>query len=207
MTALRVVGIDGGLARTGVGEIIYDGYRCTSLTTRLERSHPPANPSPEQTTARMTRMIRAVAPAGERTECGSCGYVETRAPDDLVMVVYEGPAFGVNTRYAHEGAGYWWRLRSILASRGIPVAISNPVHLKKWATGRGNASDAELRTAINEMWPGVMAASDDEVDGGLLALAGAQFLRWYEGGQPLRQHAELAKMTWPWLPQRAGAGR
>lgn len=203
----RVIGIDGGLARTGIGEVVYDGHRCTTLTTRLEQSHPPADPTPEQTALRMTRMIREVAPAGERTTCDGCGHIDTRAPSDLVMVVYEGPAFGINTRYAHEGAGYWWRLRSILASRDIPVAICNPVHLKKWATGRGNASDAELRMALNRMWPGVMAKSDDEIDGGLLALAGAQFLRWYEGGEPLRQAAELAKMTWPRLPERLGAAR
>lgn len=206
MTA-RVIGIDPGLANTGVAELVHDGHRVTSLTTRVETSNPPATPTDDQTAARMTRMIRAVAPTGSSSTCDSCGWATNRAPDDLVMVIMEGPAFHAKDRNAHAGSGYWWRLRSLLTTRGIPVAKCNPVHLKTWAADSGRASDAQLKLALDRMWPGVLARTDHEVDAALLALAAGQFLRWHDLGEPLRQAQHLAKMSWPKLPERVGAGR
>ena len=206
MTA-RVIGIDPGLANTGVAELVHDGHRCTTLTTDLERSSPPADPTDDQTAARMTRMIRAIAPAGERSTCGECGHVATTAPTDLVMVVMEGPAYGTATPYAHDGAGFWWRLRSILTSRGIAVAKCPPATLKLWAANHGRASDAQMKLALDRIWPGVLARTEHEVDAALLALMGGQFLRWHQLGEPLRQAPQLAKVQWPRLAERAGAAR
>lgn len=197
MSDLRVVGIDPGLRSTGVAELIYDGHRCVTIGTRLEVTHPPAKPSDEQTAARMTRQIRAVAPAGARSTCPSCSAVETPAPDGLTLVVLEALAPHAKDNNADTTAGYWWRLRSILASRGMLVATVNPGTLKVWATGHGRASDAQMSMALGRMWPGLMIQSDHEVDGALLALMGGQYLGWFTGGEPLRQAEHLAKVAWP----------
>lgn len=197
MTA-RVLGVDPGLAHSGVAELVYDGHRCVSLTARTETSHPPAVPTDDQTAARMTRMIRAVAPVGDPSTCGSCGYTHNPAPSDLVMVVMEGPALHGRDQHADKNMGYWWRLRSIMTSRGVPVARANPVHLKQWATGKGRPTDAEMKLALDRLWPGVLATDDHQVDAALLAICGAQRLGWFDGVEV--DMLRLGKMTWPKLP-------
>jgi hypothetical protein len=194
----RVIGLDAGYGRTGIGELTWDGHKVTSLHTRLERSHPPEHPTDEQTAARFSRMARRITPAGERTTCQACGHTRTETPRDVAMVVLEGPAFGVRTATAHEGAGFWWKLRGLLATRRIPVARVNPMHLKQWACDKGNATDDELAYALQQLWPGVLAADDDQVDGALLALIGGAWLGWHQlGERPLLQARHLSKMSWP----------
>lgn len=201
MTA-RVIGLDPGLANLGVAELTYDGHRCVSLTTRHEKSHPPANPTDDQTAARMTRMIRAAVPAGDPWLCEGCGYTHNPAPTDLVMVMLEGPSYGSTTPYQHDSAGLWWRLRSLLTSRSIPVGKCPPATLKLWAAGDGRASKHQMKLALDTMWPGVLARTEHEVDAALLALAAGQRLGWFDGHKPLRQAPQLAKMTWPKLPEQ-----
>lgn len=213
MTA-RVIGIDPGLANLGVGTLTYDGHRCTSLTTQLIQSGPARGVVP--TVNRMSKMIRAAVPAGERVTCTdpACGYTRTEAPTDIVLALVETPAWAASTAHGSEASGLYWRLMSTLVARGIPIATTNPSTLKKWATDTGRADKAQMKLALDRLWPGVMTRSqhdradaEHQVDGGLSALAAGQFLAWHELGDPLRQAKSLAVMSWPKLPERVGVAR
>lgn len=208
----RVIGIDPGLANLGVGTLTWDGHRCVSLTAQLIRSGPAHGV--EATVNRMSRMIRAAVPAGERSLCGSCGYTTTEAPTDIVLALVETPAWAASTNRGSEASGLYWRLMTLLVTRGIPIATTNPSTLKKWATDNGHADKAAMKLALDRLWPGVMTRSqhdradaEHEVDGALAALAAGQRLGWHELGAPLRQAKSLGVMTWPRLPERVGAGR
>ena len=193
----------------GIAEATYDGHRIVNVTAKLLQSGPVAGPV--ATARRITAMVRNAVPAGERVTCSdpACGYTRTEKPSDIVVALVEQPIPGVGTARSGELHALYLHLIRVLDLRGIPVATTLPVYLKQWATGKGNATKAEMKMALDRLHPGVMTRSQHDradaehpVDGALAALAASAWLGWFTGGEPLRQAQHLGKMTWPKLPEQ-----
>lgn len=86
-----------------------------------------------------------------------------------VLVAIEGAQFATSKdTSAHRRAGVWWRVCDLVQSSGIPVIEVPPTTIKKWGTGKGNASkDMVLASAVRR-WPEVVG-QNDEADAAWLA--------------------------------------
>lgn len=185
----HVLAIDPSLRSTGLARLTYDGHRC-ELSTSVATSEGRATATVSETTERIRRLGVRIVP--RRTDS---------APGP-VLVIIEGHPMGVTEPYTWERAGLWWRIAALCQHYCYPLAVCNPATLKKWASDNGRASKDEMRQALNDLWPGVMARLSDQVDAGLLAIMAGQYLRWPVGGQPLRQSPSLVKVAWPKLENR-----
>lgn len=109
------------------------------------------------------------------------------------LVAIEGAQFSTSKdTSAHRRAGLWWRTVDMITSAGFVVVEVPPTTLKKWGTGKGNASkDMVLASAVRR-WSQV--TQNDEADAAWLADIAA-----YVGGANLVTHtkardAVLAKL-------------
>ena len=109
------------------------------------------------------------------------------------IVAIEGAQFATSKdTSAHRRAGLWWRTVDLITDAGFVVVEVPPSTLKKWATGKGNASkDMVLASAVRR-WPQV--TQNDEADAAWLADIAA-----YIGGADLvsrtkARDAVLSKM-------------
>lgn len=112
------------------------------------------------------------------------------------LVVLEAPALNQNSGRAHSRAGLWWLCYLALTQHGLTVAEVPPTTLKKWATGRGNASKADVMTAIIRMFPQRDLANEDESDALCLWAMGAQAIGYTETGLVAWRQAQLNKIRW-----------
>ena len=99
--------------------------------------------------------------------------------EEVSLVVIEGPAYSRQLGAGHHlSAGLWWLLAADLTYRGHQVIEVPPTTLKKFATGKGNASKEDMVAAARLR--GHAPADDNEAD----ALA---ILHWaihnYDDGQ------------------------
>lgn len=112
------------------------------------------------------------------------------------LVVMESCASAQAYGGAAERAGLWWMVVGVLRGYGIPVVEVPPSLLKKYATGKGNATKADMRMALYQRM-GIDERDDNKVDAAWLRAMGADHL-----GHPLaslsKTHRDaLAKVTWP----------
>lgn len=56
------------------------------------------------------------------------------------------------------------QLVEVVALLGLETKTVNAMTLKKWATGTGKATKADMRSAAAARWPGLSFATHDEVD-------------------------------------------
>jgi crossover junction endodeoxyribonuclease RuvC len=124
----------------------------------------------------------------------TCGLV---GPVDLALI--EAPAFsrnGQGTRAAAEWAGV---LKLALYEAGIPVLLVHDGHIKKYATGKGNAEkDAMLIEALRRM-PNQLITGNDEADAlWLLQMALAHYGLPHVQ-MPKANRVVLDKIAWPAL--------
>ncbi|MER7126674.1 hypothetical protein [Micrococcus luteus] len=87
-------------------------------------------------------------------------------------------------------------VRELLLDHGIPYALVPPATLKKYATGRGNATKADMRMALYQR-AGIDLRDDNQVDAWWLRAAGMDAL-----GHPIvevpKTHREaLERVAWP----------
>lgn len=69
---------------------------------------------------------------------------------DADVVCVEGPSFqsrSSSEKGHHERAGLWWFVTAHLDEAGIEVKVITPSSLKKYATGKGNASKDQVLLA------------------------------------------------------------
>ena len=80
------------------------------------------------------------------------------------LVVIEGPAYAQQAQSGvHLRAGLWWLLAVRLTQHGHVVVEVSPTTLKKFATGRGNATKPDMRMALFQR-AGVDCRDDNQVD-------------------------------------------
>jgi len=113
------------------------------------------------------------------------------------LVVMEGPAYSRALQKGHhEAAGLWWLIRWSLHTERIPTAVVTPSALKKYATGKGDATKPDMRLTLYQR-AGFDIRDDNECDAWWLRAMGLDHL-----GHPLvevpKTHRDaLAKVAWP----------
>lgn len=146
---LEVVGLDPSLRASGLA--LPDG----SLQTIRNES---ASDLPD----RVERLRRIVGEVGHAVGTGR-------------LVIIEGPAFGLGNNSTHELGGLWWALCVRLAELGNRIVVVTPPQLKKLATGKGNATKADMRVSWLRR-TGADVADDNQCDAAWLRQAGLHLL-------------------------------
>lgn len=117
------------------------------------------------------------------------------------LIVIEGPSYGSpagSQRGHHERAGLWWIVTQMLWEAQRPVAIVSPAELKRFATGKGNASKDEVLIAVVRRMPTPATFNgNDMADALVLAAMGADHLGYPIAAMPQTHRAALAKVSWP----------
>jgi Holliday junction resolvasome RuvABC endonuclease subunit len=90
------------------------------------------------------------------------------------IVIVEQPAFSQTGGSHHDRSGLWWLTVNKLQTAGIVVVEIPPTSLKKYITGKGNASKMEVVAKIIRLLPDTEVNNDNEADAIGLALMGAR---------------------------------
>jgi crossover junction endodeoxyribonuclease RuvC len=175
---MRIIGLDLSLTATGIA-IIDDGV--TSVSTVTSKGAKTA--TLEERVHRLDDIERRIL-----HEIG----IE---PADLIVV--EQPAFSRTTGHHHDRSGLWWRIVSA-ADFGIgPVAEVAPTTLKKYATGKGNASKDAVLAATVRRFSTIAVANNNEADALVLAAMGADHLSHPIAAMPAAHRVALEAVRWP----------
>lgn len=87
-------------------------------------------------------------------------------------------------------------VRATLLNINVPYVLVPPAVLKKYATGRGNATKSDLRMVLFQR-AGLDLRDDNQVDAWWLRCMGLDHLGQAPVKLPVGQRAALDKITWP----------
>lgn len=172
MTA--VVGIDLSLTATGVCAV--DGSLHTIKSA----------PSGDSVAERAARIIRVT------------NDVIAHIPTNVSLVVLEGPAYSQQAQAGvHLRAGLWWSVATTLMGQRV-VEVS-PSLLKKFATGKGNATKPDMRMALFQR-ADLDVRDDNQVDAWWLRQLGLHLIESPDRiALPQSHTVALAKVTVPFF--------
>lgn len=173
----NVIGVDSGLARLGVARITHEGR----VDSWPGSSDPlPDDADPAEQAARMRGVIR---------------WAVRRATTETVLAMVEELPRATEYGGHDERAHILWSIVGHLSRHGVLVALVNPKTMKSRVAGNGNATKADVRSAVHRIWPGqgLQRISDDASDAVGLATLGVA-----------RMHA-IHGDPWPrkWLDARS----
>jgi crossover junction endodeoxyribonuclease RuvC len=174
----RVIGLDLSLLSSGVAGNAGGGWVARIRTM----------PSTEPAQLPRLRWIRGAV----------MGY--TRHAD---LVVVEGLAFGSQTGQHLTRAGLWHLVMDRIDAAGIPWAQVIPGTLKRYATGKGNASKDTVLAAVVRRFPVVEVTNADQSDALVLAAMGADHLGHPLVPMPATHRAALDAVAWPDIKEGA----
>jgi len=119
--------------------------------------------------------------------------------EEADLVVIEGPSYASTGGSSHDRSGLWWLVVGNLYARGIDVVEVAPNTLKKYATGKGNASKDAVLSAMVRRFPDLDFDSNDLADALALASMGARHLaRPVEAVEPSKLAlTAMAAPAWP----------
>jgi len=145
------VGLD--LSLTGTGAAWADG----TLTTITSKPNGDTVKARAQRIADLTnRIVNNITPAA--------------------LIIIEGPAYSQQAQAGvHLRAGFWWMVANSLSSRGHDIVEVTPSALKKFATGKGNATKPDMRMALYQR-AGLDCRDDNQVDAWWLRQVGLHIL-------------------------------
>jgi crossover junction endodeoxyribonuclease RuvC len=112
------------------------------------------------------------------------------------LVCVEGPSYGSKGGHEHERGGLWWIVRESLDALGYHVAVVSPSSLKKYATGKGNASKDQMIVAACKRFPW-FDGGNDEADALFLAALGLQHLGKPVVEMPAVNLTAMTGVDWP----------
>jgi crossover junction endodeoxyribonuclease RuvC len=112
---------------------------------------------------------------------------------DVVLV--EAHSFAAQGGQQHDRSGLWWLVVRDLVRAGLQVIEVAPTSLKKFATGKGNASKDQMLLTVSRRHPDLDFTTNDEADA--IALVDLALVKFgYESGYDY-QHDAIAKIAWP----------
>lgn len=163
-----IYGLDLSLTGTGVARI---GDGGNSVWT--ERSKGKVTDTLQQRVDRLNDLDSSIRSA---IESGS-------------MVAIETPAHNQTSGHHHDRSGLWWLVVAELAPYCQVYEVST-TQVKKYATGKGNASKMEVMAAAIKRYPQFDIANDNEADAVVLAAFLARAL-----GYPLEDSLPQANLS------------
>lgn len=178
MSAPAVVGLDLSITATGVASGDVDN-RSTFTAISMQSGD-----------ERLDDLTENIVMA-----CAEFRYLDFGAAQPADLVVIEGPV--LRSQAALILGMLHGAVRVDLIRRKIPYAIVPPATLKKFATGKGNASKAEMAVALYKRTGMEMGGDDNQVDAWWLFAAGMQHLGSPVVDLPAAQIAALDKVVWP----------
>ena len=146
----KIVGIDASLTSTGIAATIY-GELDNAVSTRSINSN-------KKGTDRLIEIKEEVY----KSVFGA----------DLVLI--EGYSYA-SPNQAHQVGELGGVLRVMLAENNLKVLEVAPTQLKKFATGKGNASKEEIAVAAYKKW-GIECRTNDETDAAVLVYIGLAYM-------------------------------
>lgn len=176
----RVVGVDLSLTSTAVAARVIESEELHVIRIRSTGAK---TDSLSEHITRLIRLSNQVVAA-----------VRACSPE---LVAMEDMMFGTSRdTSAHRRSGLWWMVASLLRHHGTPMVAVPPSTLKKWATGKGNASKDMVLSAAVRRFPQV--GQNDEADAAMLADMASYLLT----GQPSSKarDATVSKLPPPTLP-------
>lgn len=191
-----IIGIDPSLTGTGIARVDTDDRLVASTLTITTKG------SATATYQQRTRRLSTLACRDIGDIALGLPYVDEEIAD---LVIIEAPAYSKSNAGTSMLNGLWWMILNRLDVLGIPYAVAQPTTLKKYATGKGNASKDAVLLAVARRYPHIDVTDNNQADALVLAAMGAD-----HHGQPLVElphaHREaLVKVAWPdaGLPQGA----
>ena len=182
-----VCGLDLSLTSAGIA-ILRDG-RPTFIRSIGHGGHNGANH--EHRSRRITSQYTAVIDALEKR----LGHNGLRMVD--LAVIEDQLEHGPMLPSALDRSALWWGIYSALLAKRIPVAVINPMTLKLWFTGAGNATKLRMLDTARARFREPITTSD-EADAVGLACAGAWRLGDPIPWEPGQRSVEaLGKAAWP----------
>lgn len=178
---MKIIGLDLSLTATGVA-IIDNG----AVTVTTVGSKGAADASLVERLRRLDQLEARIVDAIEASE--------GPLPD---LIVIEQPAFSRTTGHHHDRSGLWWRIVGVAQDFYSDVVEVTPGGLKKYVTGKGNASKDEVLLAVARRFPSVEVANNNEADALVLAAMGADHLGSSLVAMPATHRAALDAVRWP----------
>lgn len=149
-----VVGLDLSLTATGAAIAGKAWFEVTTLGSKGR-----ADASLMERHARLADLATAI--------------FDTIPDGDNVHVAIETPAHNQTSGHHHDRSGLWWLVIDLIArwalAQEIRVHEVSTTQVKKYATGKGNASKAEVMIAAVKRYPQFDITNDNEADAVVLA--------------------------------------
>lgn len=149
---VMIVGIDFSLTSTGVCAITDGEAECITIRSKKEERWFEFPDRVAQIAADLEQWVRSDA-----------------------LLVLESPAFAAKSSSLDRMFGGWWLFVDELRTTHlfeVPLLVT-PSQVKKFATGRGNASKDEVLLAVARRYPDVEVADNNQTDALVLAAIGA----------------------------------
>jgi crossover junction endodeoxyribonuclease RuvC len=114
-------------------------------------------------------------------------------------VVVEGPSYGSQGAQQghHERAGLWWMVADKMSSTKAQWIVVAPTSLKKYATGKGNASKDQVLSAAINRYREFPVDDNNVADALVLAAMGRDALGIPLATVPKVNRDALDKVQWP----------
>lgn len=171
----RVIGLDLSAASTGVA--LPDGDTFTIKEPRIKGKK-------RTLTDDLARM------------CHIADAIEIALLHHPELIVIEDYAAGIRSAAAHRLAEVGGVVRLACHRARVPIALVNVMHLKIYATGRGNAEKRDMAVEAVER-AGLKFPNSDECDAWWLQAMGLDHLGRPPVPLPKLHRGALAKVTWP----------
>ncbi|MFJ9558228.1 hypothetical protein ACIRPH_30860 [Nocardiopsis sp. NPDC101807] len=168
----RVIGLDLSLTSTGLASSL-------GWTDRIK-----TKPDQYPTTFDRLRAIRASVLSAARS---------------ANLVVVEQLAISSQTGQHLTRAGLWHLVMEAIDAADVPWVAVTTQTLKKYATGKGNASKDETMLAVARRFSEWEVSGNDEADALVLAAMGADYLGHPIADMPKTHRDALDKVAWPEL--------
>lgn len=176
--AWTVVGLDLSLTATGIATL--RGHTAPKVQTL--RSKGAKDASLDERTMRLHNLARDIIIAACIAD----------------VVVIEQPAYNQTGGSHHDRSGLWWLVVDGLAFEELKVVEVTPQAVKKYATGKGNASKDQVAIATTKRYPNVDVTNNNEADAFVLAAIGARLAGHpIEASLPQAHLDALTKVRWP----------
>lgn len=164
------------------------------------------DPSLASTGAASAKGVSRIVPAKSLTGLLRLRHIVNAIQDfafqaGATVAVIEGPSYGSVGRGQHERGGLYWMVLDRLDRAGISIAVAPPAVVKKYATGRGNASKDEVLAAAVRRAPSVQITGNDEADAWWLYALGENLCGIPIVSLPAKQQEAMRKVEWPGVAQ------